>query len=229
MILHNLPREQLTVITERIISLSAIVGIMLRETMELIRQHDLLLAHSIITEREPLVNRMEAENESACIEYIARYQPEAIDLRTIVALLKINNALERIADHVVNIIQRLDSYDSTHFLPQLAQMAQQAQSMYQASIDALVNRNLESAKMVISRDQKMDEDLHSLTEEIMSRLTRKDLTTSSSISALLIARDLERIADIATNISEDTIYLIEGEINKRNAAASNSETNHYFH
>jgi phosphate transport system protein len=224
-----MPREQLTAIMERIITLASVVGTMLQDALKAIQNRDHILAHSILTDREPVVNRMETENEETCIEYLALYQPEAIDLRTIVSLLKINNALERIADHVVNIVQRIFSLDSFGSFQRLKTMSERAQSMYLESIDALVKRSSEKARAVILRDEQMDDDLQRLTEEILSYLTHKSPATLNGISALLIARDLERIADIATNIAEDTIYLIQGEITKRNSPANQPEPNRYFH
>lgn len=224
-----MPREQLTAIMERVVNLASVVGAMLQDTLKALRNHDHLLAHSILTDREPAVNRMETENEGACVEYLALYQPEAIDLRTVVALLKINNALERIADHVVNIVQRFDTFDAHPGFRRLEAMAERTQGMYQDSIDALVKRSSDQARAVIARDEQMDDDLRHLTEEILSYLAIKIPATRNGISALLIARDLERIADITTNIAEDTIYMIQGEVNKRNAPENRTETNRYYH
>lgn len=202
---------------------------MLRKAFLSIKEHDLLLAHSILTDLEPAVNRMESENESNCIEYLALYQPEAIDLRTIVSLLKINSALERIADHVVNIVQRLESITDLRNISRLHVMFERAQSMLRDSISALTAGDSKKAQQVIQTDREMDDDLQKLTEEALAYICSNLRSSTNGISAILIGRDLERIADIATNISEDTIYLLQGEVTKRNSPAYHPEPNRYFH
>lgn len=220
---------RLTGITERVVILAAVVEDMLKKAAVSLNEHDLLLAHSVLTDREPAVNRMADENESGCIEHLALYQPEAVDLRTVVALLKINNSLERIADHVVNIVQRLESFADMKHFTRLGTMFERAQVMLHDSISALTAGDSEKARRVIEADRDMDEDLKTLTEESLAYIRGRSRSIRNGIAALLIGRDLERIADIATNICEDTIYLIEGEITKRNALPDNAASNRYFH
>jgi phosphate transport system protein len=216
-------------LTERVVTLAATVEDMLKKTAALSDKRDALEAHSILTGLEPIVNRMENEIESGCIEYLALYQPEAIDLRTVIAILKISGSLERIADHVVNILQRFESFEDAKNFSQLTAMFQRSQAMLHDSIDALVTGNSDKARRVIAADRDMDADLKSLTDEAIKYLRIQTKSGKTAVSALLIGRDLERIADIATNICEDTIYMIRGEIFKRSAQLIEDTSNHYCH
>jgi len=216
-------------LTERIVTLAATVENMLKKTAELSVKHDALEANAILTSQEPVVNRMESEIESGCIEYLALYQPEAIDLRTVIAVMKISNALERVADHIVNIVQRFESFEDAKHFARLTDMFRRSQVMLHDSIDALVTGSSDKARQVIAADRAMDEDLKRLTDEAVAYLRGRTKSGRNAISALLIGRDLERIADIATNISEDTIYMVQGEIARRNSVADPDLTNHYCH
>jgi phosphate transport system protein len=222
-------QEQISSITERVIAQASAIEDMLKDARKSLSNQDHILAHAIIFDREPMVNRREADIEGTCIEYLARYQPEAVDLRTIVALIKINNALERIADHAVNIVQRLGSFDSMSTFQRLKTMFEDAQTMFRDGMNALASGDSAKAQSVIAMDLKMDENLIQLTEEVMSFLRNKPRTTKNTISALLIGRDLERIADITTNIAEDTIYMVQGEMAKRSAQPIADTSNHYCH
>jgi phosphate transport system protein len=222
-------REQIAAITERVITQASTIEDMLKEACKSISNQDHILAHAIIFDREPTVNRTEADIESTCIEYLALYQPEAVDLRTIVALLKINNALERIADHIVNIVQRLGSFDSMLTFQRLKTMFEDAQTIFHDGMSALAGGDSAKAQSVIAMDLKMDENLIKLTEEVMSFLREKPRTIKNAISALLIGRDLERVADITTNIAEDTIYMVQGEVTKRGTQPETDTRNHYYH
>jgi phosphate transport system protein len=158
---------------------------------------------------------MEVEIEEECLKILALYQPVAVDLRFLVAIIKINNDLERIADQAVNIARRVEqlaqekapafSYD---YLP----MAEKAGRMLKDSLDSFVNLDGDLARNVL----KTDDDVDDYAAEIFGLLRKAMQEHSDQINYLmnlfLISRHLERIANHATNIAEEVIYMIEGDI-----------------
>lgn len=199
-----------------IISLAAVVKTMLNDAMTAVYMRDHISANNIITNLEQLVNRMETENERTFVEFLALFQPEAGDLRTVVSLLKINNTLERIADHCVNVVQRLPSFNSIRSYKTLDIMFETAKRMFWESLDAMANNDSSRLKQIIAQDTIIDNSLKKLTNEVIESMDRCVTISSNAISALLIGRDLERIADLTTNVCEDIIYMLEGDMIKHN-------------
>lgn len=216
--------ERILTLRERIVSMSTVVDDMLRTTELAVKEHDRLLAHRVVTDMEQLVNRLEIENETTCIEFLALFQPEAVDLRTVIALLKINNAMERVADHLVNIAQRIGHFQSLRSFPELHRMFHHAQAMLASGFDSLSRRSVESARAVLAMDDAMDEQLVRLTEQAVKIMDQEPHTAANGISALLIGRDLERIGDLATNIAEEVVYLHTGEFLKHHPKPSSLPT-----
>ncbi len=204
-------QEKIADLRREISNLANIVEDMIQKASRAIFQSDHLLAHTIVTDLEQLVDRKETENETLCIEFLALYQPEAGDLRAIVSLLKINNSLERIADHVVNIVQRLDAFTSIKAYREVKMMFDITQLMLRASLDTLVSGDMAKVKSICADDEVVDRILRELTNKVLSMMEHDSLTARNGLAALLIGRDLERIADLSTNIGEDTIYMWQGD------------------
>ncbi len=158
---------------------------------------------------------MEVEIEEDCLKILALHQPVAIDLRYVVAVLKINSDLERIGDEAVNIAERA-AYLATHPPIDLALdfkgMASKAQSMVSRSIDALVNLDPAVARQVRIADDEVDEMNRYMYKLIQDYMAGNCDRVTESVHLLSTSRHLERIADQATNIAEDVIYMVEGEI-----------------
>jgi phosphate transport system protein len=159
---------------------------------------------------------MEVEIEEECLKILALHQPVAVDLRFIAAVIKINNDLERIADETVNIARgvRYLSKDrqAFPFAFDFSVMVDKTQTMLKKSLDALVNLDTDIAVKVCLLDDEVDEmnaEVHRLVKEAIKENPEHG---EHLINLLLISRHLERIADHATNIAEEVIYLIEGEI-----------------
>jgi phosphate transport system protein len=207
-------KDKLEGIKTRIISLETVVQTMLKNSQTAVYERDHITANNIITNLEQLVNRMETENEQLFIEFLALYQPEASDLRTVVSLLKINNTLERIADHTVNIAQRMPSFTSIRAYRTLDIMFETAKRMFRESFDAMASRDARLLKETIARDALIDKSLRKLTNEVLASMDKCMMVSNNAISALLIGRDLERIADLTTNICEDMIYMLKGDMIK---------------
>ncbi|MEO0136672.1 MAG: phosphate signaling complex protein PhoU [candidate division WOR-3 bacterium] len=197
-----------------IIRFAGLVDNMLRDTEKCAYNRDHVIANNIITNLEQLSNRIEVENETLFIEFLALFQPEATDLRTVVSLLKINNNLERIADHCVNIAQRISVYTSINSFKNLKNMFGIVQKMFKDTFSAFTSNDTSILTAVINQDKFVDKELKELTDEVINKMDTYHSKCSNAISALLIGRDLERIADLTTNICEDIIYMTEGEIVK---------------
>jgi len=166
------------------------------------------------------IDEMEVDIEEACLKILALHQPVAIDLRFIVACLKINSDLERIGDLAVNIAERA-AYLSTHPPVEIPfdfkAMTDKAQEMLKKSLDALVNRDIGLAFEVINEDDDIDNMNREMYDKIQEAM-KKNVEQVSELQHLLSAsRHLERIGDHATNIAEDVIYMIQGEIVRHKA------------
>jgi phosphate transport system protein len=158
---------------------------------------------------------MEVEIEEECLKVIALHQPVAVDLRFLVAVIKINNDLERIGDQAVNVAQRVLSIakaDRRHFYFDYTSMAEKAKTMLKMSLDALVNLDIDIAFEVLSLDDEVDDIKSDAYDKIKKEMEAPRDNVGYLINLLLISRHLERVADHATNISEEIIYMIEGEI-----------------
>ncbi|HOK65654.1 MAG TPA: phosphate signaling complex protein PhoU [Anaerohalosphaeraceae bacterium] len=172
------------------------------------------LARQVI-DRDTEIDRKEVDIEEECLKMLALYQPVAIDLRYIITALKINNDLERIGDLAVNIAERaeyLSAHEQIEIPSDLERMAVNSQAMVRQSIDALVNLDCSTAHRVCQSDDEVDALHKSMYEHIQERIRRRPEQMESLMHLLSVSRHLERIADHATNIAEDVIYLVEGHI-----------------
>ena len=143
------------------------------------------------------------------------HQPVAVDLRFLIAVIKINNDLERIGDQAVNIAQRVGVLAKHHnpgFDFDYTLMAEKAESMLRMSLDALVNLDEDIALKVVTMDDEVDQIQREAYDRIKNAMKENPGMTGYFINLLLVSRHLERLADHATNIAEEVIYLIEGEI-----------------
>lgn len=200
-------------IKKEILSLGAMVEDRLKKAIFAIQTEDLELAQKVIdTDFE--VDEKEIEVEEECLKILALYQPVATDLRFIVAVIKINNDLERIADYASNIAIRFrtSSQNPNKFKYDYTAMADLTAKMLKMSLDALVRVDVDMAYEVRS----MDADVNTMRNEAYDSM-KKDIQkhpdmVSEIINMYLISRHLERIGDHTTNIAEEVIYLIEGEI-----------------
>lgn len=180
--------------------------------MSALVERDAPLAEKVI-EEDAAVNRLEVDIEEKCLSLLARYQPEAKDLRTIAMIFKIVNDLERVGDQGVNIAERtldLLKYPLLKPLIDLPRMAVLAQRMLKDSLDAFVNANPELAREVCRRDSEVDHLNDQVYHELLVYMTQDPKTITRALDLILIGRSLERVADHATNIAEDVYYLVKG-------------------
>jgi len=168
-----------------------------------------------VEERDAEVDRREVELEEECLKILALYQPVASDLRLVVAVLKINSDLERIGDLAVKIARRTAALapEASMAMPfDLPAMCEKSRSMLRDSIDALVNCDSVLAQNICLRDDEVDSMKREIRRKAEQIIRAQPEQVSSLLGFLAVARNLERIADHATNIAEDVIYLIEGKV-----------------
>lgn len=206
--------REIEALKKRILGLSTVVEESVFKAVRAVSEFDAVTAEAIIR-GDVQIDASEVEVEEECLKILALYQPVAADLRFIVAVLKINNDLERIGDLAVNIAQRVSKLST---LPRvkitfdLAKMADRVKGMLRKSLQALVNLDKVVAEEVCASDDAVDDMNREMHREI-HELIRKDVEhVENYILYLSVSRNLERIADHATNIAEDVIYMTEGEI-----------------
>ncbi len=207
-------QRELEKIKEVILSLGAMVENRVRMAVEAIDNTDARLAAKII-KMDYEIDEMEVEVEEECLKALALYQPVAVDLRFLIAVIKINNDLERIGDQAVNIAQRvmiIAKQDRYSFIFDYSAMAEKAQAMLKQSLDSLVNMDIDQAIRVLHLDDEVDAIQKKAYDQIKVAMAEHPTHLGYLINLLLISRHLERLADHATNIAEEVIYLIEGEI-----------------
>jgi len=206
--------KELEKIKKQILSLGAMVEERVRMALQAIETSDADLAQRIIkTDYE--VDEMEVDIEEECLKVLALHQPVAIDLRFLIAVIKINNDLERIGDQAVNIAERLDVIAKRGPLDlffDYTSMGARAQNMLKMSLDALVNLDYDMAFKVVLMDDEVDQKKREAYDRIKLAMRDNPDKIGYLINLLLISRHLERLADHATNIAEEVIYLIEGDI-----------------
>jgi phosphate transport system protein len=207
--------RELDKIKKMILSLGALVEKRVRQVKQALEDRDVAVAKEII-HLDHEIDQMEVDIEEECLKIIALHQPVATDLRFLIAVIKINNDLERIGDQVVNIAQRIVSIAKVPIAPyhfDYAEMADKAESMLRMSLDSLVNQDLDDAIKVLHLDDEVDKiknEVYVLIKTAIADGVTKDI--GYMINLLLISRHIERLADHATNIAEEVIYMIEGEI-----------------
>ena len=175
------------------------------------------LPREIIDIDEPKANKTEIDLEAECTSLIARHQPMARDLRTILMVMGITNDLERMADHAVNIAEAVgDHINGTSLLPDNAvlRMFEETISMVDGSIRAFINEDAALGQKVCESDNTVDELATSILEGLSASMTKVPASVPQSLALLKIAGNLERVADLSTNIGEDVIYMTEGRVIK---------------
>ena len=206
--------RELEKIKKQILSLGAMVEERVRMALQAVETNDGDLAQKIIkTDFE--VDEMEVEIEEECLKVLALHQPVAVDLRFLIAVIKINNDLERIGDQTVNIAERVEvtsKRELQDFFFDYTTMGEIAQKMLKMSLDALVNMDYDQAFEVVQMDDSVDDIKSDAYDKIKRAMGEHPDKIGYLINLLLISRHLERLADHATNIAEEVIYLIEGEI-----------------
>lgn len=207
-------QRELDRIKKRILALGGMVEERVRMAIKAIETKDAELANEI-RRRDYEIDAQEVEVEEECLKILALHQPVAVDLRFLIAVIKINNDLERIGDQAVNVAKRVHTIaerEKMEVSMDYALMGEKAASMLKWSLDALVNLDLELALRVMKLDDQVD-NIHCQNYDYLKEILRQEPEhVDYLINFLTISRHLERIADHATNIAQEVIFMIEGEI-----------------
>jgi phosphate transport system protein len=204
--------EELDNLRSRLLEMSGLVEDSVYRSIQSLIERDEVAAQQVL-QNESRINRMEIEIDDLATSLLARVQPMATDLRFITAAIKINNDLERMGDISVNIVRRtlaLMREPMPKELIDIPHMATLAQSMIRNSLDAFVRKDAELARSILTSDDVVDQLRDAVYEELIALMEQDPTTVRQSINLMLIARALERLADHATNIAEDVLFLVEG-------------------
>lgn len=204
--------QELEEIKDRILKMAGMVERALGDALKALVDRDSELAQSVI-DGDDLIDHEEIEIDRMATEFIVRHQPAAADLRFVVVAIKLGPELERIGDHAVNIAERvlyLNDKPLVKPLIDLPRMLHQTRAMVTRAIDCYVRRDAEEALTVLRSDDEIDSLYVQILRELITFMADDPKTISRSIALIFIARYAERIADQATNIAEEVVYLVEG-------------------
>ncbi len=204
-------QRDLTKLRQNILSMGGLVEAAVRDATEALVRREAELARRVINSDQN-IDQMELQIDEECLKVLALHQPVAGDLRFITAIMKINNDLERIADLAKNIAQRALDLFALPALDeplQFERMTETCRGMLRDALDALVERDSSAARLVVPRDDIVDEINRAHFELLERRMKRDPSAVEASLLCLSASRNLERIADLATNIAEDVVFMVD--------------------
>lgn len=205
-------REELGSLKEKVLRMGGLVEQMTHRAIQaLVERKPEMLAE--IRAMEAQVNQLHLEIDEMCLEIIALRQPTAADLRFIAAAMKINTDMERIGDQAINISERAEfllTVPPVKPLIDIPRMADIAKEMLRDALDAFVNGNDELAYATIRKDDMVDQLKDQVFRELLTYMMADQGTIKRSLDLILVSRHVERIADHATNICEDVIFMVKG-------------------
>lgn len=216
--------EELIKLNKKLLKMASIVQDMITKSVKALVDRNMIMAEEVI-QTDKQVNEMEIEIDNLCIKIQGLYQPEAKYLRKVMMIMKINNDLERIGDHAVNISEKaiyLADKPQVKPLIDIPRMADKSVEMLKDSLDAFVNKDTNLALEVCKKDDIVDSLEKQVMRELISFMVTDPTTVERAILLILISRDLERVADLATNISEDVYYIVHGKSLKHHAYEKDS-------
>ncbi len=204
--------QELETLKVKLLEMSSLVETGINRSVAAVVEKDKTLAEEVL-KNEARINQMEIEIDDLAIKLLALQQPMAVDLRLITAALKINNDLERMGDLAVNIAQRaIDLVQEPVIKPMIdiPHIAALVQSMVRKALDSFVMRDPEMARSVLASDDAVDDLRTASFHELISFMQRSPQSIPQAVSLISVVRNLERIADHATNISEDVLFYVKG-------------------
>jgi phosphate transport system protein len=204
--------QELEELKERLLWMGSLAERAVHQSVQSVLESKESLAHGVI-EEEPAINQMQMEIDDRVVQMLALQQLMATDLRFVLAVSRINADLERIGDEAVNIAQSaLRVVQHPHVKPyiDLPRMSRAAEEMVRDSLNALVNKDVEMARTVLLRDDQVDHLRDQVFRELLTYMMENSSVVFPAFELILVAKNLERIADHATNIAEDVIYIVAG-------------------
>lgn len=211
--------EELSAVKVRLLTMSGEAEAALGLAVEALLERDAEKARQVIrTDR--IIDNMEMEIEEQCINLLALHQPMARDLRMLTSALKIANDLERVGDHAVNIAQSAERLAEARAIapePEIVEMARLSREMLSDALEAFIRGDAQAGREVCLRDDKVDALHRSVFRILLTHMMEDPHTIGTGMELFLVSRNLERVADLATNVGEDVVFLVEGKTIKHHA------------
>jgi len=210
---------------QQLLEASAIVEEMIEKSLEVLLKRHLSLIDGVL-EMEQDINQREVQIEESVLRYLALHQPVASDLRRIASILKINNDLERIGDIAVNITERaecLATRPDFELPPQVSQMSSVSRDMLRDALDAFSRSDPKLALEVCERDDQVDDLLDEVTSSMFGVMRSESNSVEPALNIFSAARHIERLADHVTNIAEDVMFMVEGQIQRHKSDLSDTK------
>ena len=219
--------EELSQLKQRLLAMSGEAEDAVGHAVDALLERDLSLAKSVIS-GDHAIDALESSIEEQGFQLIALHQPMARDLRLIFSAIRIVNDLERVGDHAVNIAQSAEQlHEYPHIVPEpeIVEMARLARQMLSDALDAFVRTDAPLAREVCRRDDAVDALNDSVYRILLTHMMEDHRLIGAGMQLLLVSRNLERVADLATNIAEDVVFLVEGKTIKHHAEDGRPGTN----
>lgn len=204
--------KELDELKERLLWMGSLTERSVRQSVKAVLESDESMAEAVLGE-EGAINELQLEIDERVVQLLALHQLMATDLRFVLAVSRINNDLERIADQAVNIAQaaqRIVRHPRVKPYVDLPRMGTLAEAMVRDALNALVDRNVELARSVLSRDDQVDHLRDQIFRELLTYMMENSAVVYPAFELILVAKNLERVGDHATNIAEDVIYIVAG-------------------
>lgn len=211
--------QELGEVRDLLLEMAARAEEQVRASLKAVKGRDAQAAIALM-EKDREIDALEIEIEERAIRLLARHQPMAVDLRMLVSILKISNDLERVGDHAVNIAQCARRLAEAFPLPspsELDGMAENATAMLRDAIEAFIERDVDLARQILVRDDEVDRGNDRVFRIAIKEITDNVSALTAGLQMMLVARNLERIADLATNLAEDVVYIVEARTVKHHA------------
>ncbi len=212
--------KRIAVLKEKLLKMANLAEEMVNHSMEALVEKKIELAKEVKFEEEPVVNELEIEIDEYAVETLALFQPKAKDLRTVVMILKMNNDLERVGDLATNIaefaMELIPQPDVKPYID-LPRMANIAVKMLDDAITAFISQDSKLGRNVCTRDDLVDNLNEQIIRELLTFMIQDPQTVGRSLLIIRISENLERVADLATNIGEDVVYIVDSTIIKHRA------------
>jgi phosphate transport system protein len=213
-------QEELEQLKTRLLEMGGLAEEQVRLAVKGLVDRDRDLTERVLGGDDPL-NALHIEIDSRCFTLLALYQPMAVDLRAIVAAVKINTDLERVGDLAINIAEAAGRYavhPPVKKLIDIPRMANIAQAMLRDALDAFVRRDTALAQLVLNEDDRLDALKTQIFRELLTYMLQDPSTIEPALDLILISRHLERIGDHATNVAEDVIFMVSAKDVRHNPA-----------
>jgi phosphate transport system protein len=210
---------ELDTLKARLVAMAGLAEAAVHQAVSALLQRDTEMARRVV-EQDSAVDELEIEIEDRAINLLALQQPMAKDLRLITMAMKISSDLERVGDHAVNIAEVVGwLIESPLFpiTPEIEEMTRLVTRMLKDALDAFVRADSNLAREILTRDDRVDELHENSFRILLTHMMEDPRKISAGMDLLLVSGNLERIADLTTNISEDTIYMLEGKVVKHGA------------